>query len=139
MKKTIIIKILLPVLVCIFLWSCAEKKPAISPTRTVTHITVTCQNGPLQTRLHYTSAVKMRAILNYLRWIDPYGVPHEDPEKIEGISFRIVITFSDGSEKIYLQKADRYMQTDGASWLTINPEKAVTLSQMLGEMKSDGA
>ena len=86
---------------------------------------------------HYTSATKMRAILNYLRWIDPYGTPSEDPEIMEGSLFQIVMRFSDGSEKIYRQKADRYMQIGSSGWLRIDPQKALTLSQMLGQMTSD--
>ena len=124
----------------VLLWGCsAHQDPAQSVSRVVTDITVTCSNGPIQVQRHYTSSEKMRAILNYLRWIDPYGIPTEDPEQSEGSLFQIVMTFSDGSEKVYLQKADRYMQIDGEDWMTIDPQKALTLGQMLGEMKSDAA
>ena len=135
MKKTICILIL----TLFFLSGCRSEDPAQSVSRVVTDITVTCDNGSIQTQRYYTSSVKMRAILNYLRWIDPYGIPAEDPERIGGSLFRIVMKFSDGSQKVYLQKADRYMQIDGKDWMTIDAEKALTLSKMLGEMESDTA
>lgn len=133
MKKSILILLL----ILSTLFSGCRNVPQHSVSRSVTGITVTLENGGMQTQLKYTSSVKMRAILNYLRWIDPYGTPMEDPETVPGSLFRIVMGFSDGSEKVYLQKADRYMQIDGQPWLTIDPEKALTLSKMLGEMESD--
>ena len=79
----------------------------------------------------------MRAILNYLRWIDPYGKPEEDPEKVSGSDFQIVVTYSDGCQKTYIQKADRFLLEDGYGWRRIDPARAVTLSQILGKMQSD--
>ena len=105
--------------------------------RVVTGVRVTFENGPIYAERYYTSSAKMRAILNYLRWIDPYGTPQEDPETTAGSSFHIVLTYSDGCEKTYLQKSDRFMQTDGGAWQTIDPKKAQNLSQLLGQMESD--
>ena len=119
------------------LTACKNRGQAQSSGRVVTDITVTCQNGPIRINRHYTAAEKVRAILNYLRWIDPYGNPSEDPDALEGNLFQIIMRFSDGSEKIYLQKADRYMRIDGQNWQTIDPQKALTLSQIVGQMASD--
>ena len=112
-------------------------EPTESVCRVVTQISITYDNGPMHIRREYSSTEKMRAILHYLRWIDPYGTPSEDPEMAQGSTFRIVVLCANGSEKIYLQKADRFMQVDGAPWKTIDPERAITLSQMVGEMESD--
>ena len=105
--------------------------------RVITGVTVTYRNGNLSAEKYYTASDKMRAILNYLRWIDPYGPPEEDPETAIGSSFHITLQYSDGCQKDYLQKADRYMQIDGGSWKKIDPQKAITLSQILGQMESD--
>ena len=105
--------------------------------RVVTSVRVSFENGPIQAERCYTSSAKMRAVLNYLRWIAPYGTPEEDPETASGSSFHIVLTYSDGCEKTYLQKSDRFMQTDGGAWQTIDPKKAENLSQLLGQMESD--
>lgn len=116
---------------------CGSEALPAPECRVVTGIRVTFDNGPIHAERHYTASSKMRAVLNYLRWIDPYGAPQEDPETVTGSSFHIVLSYSDGCEKMYLQKADRFMQTDGGIWKTIDPKKAQTLSQILGQMESD--
>ena len=137
MKKSTV-KLVILLIFSVLLTGC-RSTPQQGISRSVTGITITYKNGQIQTMRQYTTSTKMRAILNYLRWIDPYGKPEADPEKIEGSLFQIVLTFSDSSEKVYLQKADRYMQIDGKQWQTIDPERALTLSKMLGEMESDEA
>lgn len=124
----------------LILTGCAGGQGADASTvqpRVVTGITVTYENGPISARRYYTTSAKMRAVLNYLRWIDPYGVPQEDPSTVSGSSFRIILSYSDGREKLYLQKADRYLMEEGQSWKQIDPDKAMTLGQILGEMESD--
>ena len=124
---------------CFLLSGCGRRvDDSESPKcRVVTSVDVTFENKPFRMEWHYDSSAKMRAILNYLRWIDPYGNPPVDPEQVDGILFKIVMFFSDGSEKVYLQKADRYMQIDGAPWKVVDPQKALTLSRILGQMNSD--
>ena len=108
-----------------------------SQSKVVTAITVIYENGNLRRQSVYTADNKMRAILNYLRWIDPYGTPAEDPESVDGSAYRITITFSNGGTKQYVQKADRYMRLDGQPWQSIDPKNAATLGQMLAKMESD--
>lgn len=137
MKKSVFgISVILSIL--LLLAGCrSTPEPTEAACRIVTQISVTYDNGPIHLRREYSSTEKMRAILHYLRWIDPYGTPSEDPEMAQGSTFRIVVLCANGSEKIYLQKADRFMQIDGAPWQTIDPERAITLSQMVAEMESD--
>ena len=106
--------------------------------RVVTGVHVVFENGPLRTERRYTASPKVRAILNYLRWLDPYGLPEENPEAVSGSSFYITLQYSDGCEKQYLQKADRFLLEDGKPWRQIDPIRAQTLSQILGKMDSDG-
>ncbi len=103
----------------------------------VVGITVTRQNGPVTTRRHYTSSAKMRSVLNYLRWLKPYGTAVENPTAAMGESYRIVLSHSDGSEKLYWQIADRYFLEEGKPWQMLDPEQAATLSQMFSQMESD--
>ncbi len=105
--------------------------------RIVTGIHVTFDDGPLHLERQYTVSSKVRAILNYLRWLDPYGLPEEDPESVSGSSFRITLQYSDGCEKQFVQKADRFLLEDGKPWRRIDPDRAQTLSQILGKMASD--
>ena len=104
----------------------------------VTQITVDYENGPIQATLYYTEDEKMRHILNYLRLIRPYGTPPEDPETVDGSLFRITLSHSDGSTKIYEQKADRYLKAHGKNWQCISSQKALELSILLGQLESDG-
>ena len=124
---------------CGLLCGCHPSEPAgtEAPGRVVVQIRVAYENGGLKTYREYSSTEKMRAILNYLRWIDPYGTPKEDPDAVEGSLFRIEMVFSDDSRKVYLQKADRYMLVEGQNWKYIDPQNAMTLGDMLGKMESD--
>ena len=112
-------------------------RPAETPVRVVTHIDITYENGSIQTQRHYEDDKKMNQVLNYLRLIDPYGRPAVDPEIIKGSQFHIELAYSDGSSKVYRQKADRYMQIDGGDWKTIDPARAEELSLLLGQLESD--
>ena len=94
-------------------------RPAEAPVRVVTHINITYENGNIHTQRHYQDATKMTQVLNYLRLIDPYGRPAVDPEIVGGSQFYIELAYSDGSSKVYRQKAARYMQIDGGDWKTI--------------------
>ena len=132
----------LPVLILFLFTGCASRSPQPTGTmahRAVTEVTVTYQNGAISAQRHYTNAEKMRRILNYLRIIDPYGVPNEDPETAEGSDFYIVLSYSDGSHKTYHQKSDRFLLEEGGQWQRIDPTKAEELSLILGEMESDEA
>lgn len=112
-------------------------KPDGHGIRVITAITVTYENGPLQTQRHYTSDAKMQPILNYLRRIDPYGEPDVDPETTEGSDFHIELNYSDGSRQLYRQKADRFMLDADGVWKRIDPGKASKLSEILGKLESD--
>lgn len=137
MKTKVIALLLLPALL---LSGCSRwsSGPADEPQcRVVTGVAVTYENGSMHAQRQYTEAEKMRAILNYLRLIDPYGTPDEDPNQVEGSLFRIILSYSDGCQKVYLQKADRFMMVDGGQWKRINPEQATLLSEIIGQMPSD--
>ena len=108
-----------------------------APLRVVTKIDISYKNGPIHCQRHYNDSDKMTHVLNYLRLIDPYGTPEEDPETSVGSLFHIELTYSDGSTKVYQQKSDRYMRIDNGPWKSINPAKAEGLSLLLGQLKSD--
>ena len=105
--------------------------------RVVTGVLVHFSNGPLKLQRNYTDSDKMRRILHYLRYIDPYGTPSEDPEQLQGSDFHIVLSFSDGGYQVYQQRSDRFMRIDGGIWQRIDPEKAKELTFMLDQMESD--
>ena len=138
MKKSLSIFIILLMALAAFASGCHNRSQSPQPTaKVVDSIDVLFENGESRLARQYTAATKMRAILNYLRWITPYGIPKENPDIIQGNTFQIVMHFSDGSEKIYLQKADRYMQIDGKDWQYIDAENARALGKMVEKMESD--
>ena len=122
-----------------FLLSGCSRLEASAPSvcRVVTGITVDFENRGLRANRNYTAAKKMQQVLNYLRIIDPYGSPEEDPENVEGSSFRITLSYSDGHQKVYLQKSDRFMKTDNGNWKKIDPDRALELGRILGRLESD--
>ena len=128
-------------MVCILLTGCRSSASQLSPVpgcRVVTKVTVTYENGPIQASRCYTSSEKMQQILNYLRLIDPYGHPDEDPEAASGSTYHIILSYSDGCEKIYRQKSDRFLKEDGGPWKKIDPIEAEDLGKLMGQMESDG-
>ena len=110
-----------------------------TPYRIITQVHVDYKNGTLETQQQFFQENNIRQILGYLRYIDPYGTPKEDPEQAEGRQFDITLVYSDGSQRLYQQRADRYMRVDGGPWKQIDPQKALILSGMLGMMPSDAA
>ena len=76
-------------------------------------------------------------ILNYLRLIDPYGHPDEDPETSGGSSYHIILSYSDGCEKVYQQKSDRFLKEGSGPWKKIDPTEAEELGRLMGRMESD--
>lgn len=105
--------------------------------RVVSQIHVQYQNSGLHQRWHFNSDEKMEAVLTYLRILDPYGTPQEDPETVAGSDIFITLVFSDGSNKIYHQRSDRYLRIGDGLWKCIDPETALQLSALLGVLTSD--
>lgn len=116
----------------------SSKVPVTRPSfRVVDHIGITFQKGPLDFQRRYSSPEKVQKILDYLLIIDPYGTPTEDPELIGNTEFCICLYYTDGSEKIYRQRGQRYMKVQNGDWKYIDPEKAEQLSEILSQTPSD--
>ncbi len=109
----------------------------LSDFSVVTQVTVFYENGPIRTLRQYTSDGKMQKILDYLRLINPYGAPDEDPEAAAGSDFQIVLSYSNGQQKFYRQKSDRFLQGTDGRWQKIDPSRAEDLSKIVGQMESD--
>lgn len=108
-----------------------------APYRVVTQVHVVYENGALATRRQFFQQGSIRQILDYLRFIDPYGIPYEDPAQAEGRNYYITLVYSDGSQRVYHQRADMYMRIDGGPWKRIDPQKALILSGLFGMMPGD--
>lgn len=123
----------------IFLWGCcpSAEKDVPRSYRVITEIHVLSEGGSAVTQRHYFHQRKIQQILNYLRTIDPYGAPEEDPAQISGNDFYIFLLYSDGSVHTYQQRADQYMRIDSGRWKKIDPQKAMLLGGILTMMSSD--
>ena len=111
--------------------------PDTVPYRVVTQVQIRYQNGKVQSQRQFFREENIRNILAYLRYIDPYGTPKEDPEQADGRIFDIYVIYSDGSQCLYEQRADQYMRINGGPWKKIDPQKALALSGLWGMMSSD--
>lgn len=131
------IKIGIFILSVFLLLSGCSRKESQSSFPLVTKITVRYENGPIHGQLHYSEDDKMQLILTYLRLLNPYGQPPEDPETTDGTLFQITLTHADGGVTTYQQKADRYLKSGEEPWLCIPSQKAVELSLLLGYLEDD--
>ena len=132
--------LILPVLALVLVGCCRIfHRPASVPYRVITQGQVYYENGALQGQRQFFREENIRNILAYLRYIDPYGTPKEDPEQAGGRIFDIRVIYSDGSQRRYEQRDDRYMRINGGPWKEIDPQKALALSGLWGMMSGDPA
>ncbi len=108
-----------------------------SAYRVITEIQAVYQNNTMEVRRQFFAPEKLQAIVNYLRRIDPYGAPYENPEQVEGRSYILTLCYSDGSIRRYHQHADRYLRQDDGPWKRIDPQQSLELSGLFGMMGSD--
>ena len=113
------------------------EKRSTTAYRVITEVHVVYKNGPVETHRHFYQEGSIRVILEYLRHIDPYGIPRENPETAAGRDYHITLVYSDGSQRVYHQRADQYMRIDGGDWKRIDGQKALYLSGLLVMMPSE--
>lgn len=122
-KKSIVVILLL------LLTGCAEPVPP--GYRVVERITVTVSHNAQVREYQYTQPEKMQSILHYLRRMKTYAPVPIAPETFRGDAFRIVLHRSDGTEAVYHQIADGYLQKDGSVWEKVDARHASSLLRLL--------
>ena len=134
MRKTAIAVLLLAILLC----GCSNvDEQVLGQPRLVTGIAATYQSGAIRLQRQYSDGDKMRSILDHLRLVKALGPAETDPETVEGSRIQVTLSLSDGSEKVYEQRADQYLRVDGGVWQEIPPEQGQELALLLGLMESD--
>lgn len=128
---------LLPLLISLLTGCCPLDAPDATPYRVVTRVDIIYENGAMQLHRQFFREEAIRQILDYLRYVDPYGTPAEDPEQITERSYRITLTYSDGSHYGYQQRADRYFRIGNGAWKCIDPQRALYLSGIIGMMQGE--
>ena len=134
-------KISLLPLIALFLFSgCSrvhipdEQEPAL---RMVVQIDVSCSQDGESIHRSYTSENKMEAMLLYLRLLKPQGPTETNPEELLGPACKIVVRFSNGQERIYRLRADRFLSTDSHPWQSVDQAHAQELYKLVMLMSSD--
>ncbi len=137
MKK--IIKLL--ILFCfsaIIMSGCSANHAQTQPlTRVVTQVDISCRKENMLIQRHYTDSQKMEYVLLYLRLLKPFGKPDTDPDALEKDIYEITVSLSDGSRRIYRQKAHKYFSWDSRPWQMINPAQASGLYALMEHLPSD--
>ena len=128
------------VLICTLSGCVGHQAGETEPTayRVVCSIHITHRNGSAAQEYRYEDQEKMQQILDYLRWIDPYGTPAEDPEEQRGEEFLIELHYSDGTTKTYHQRCDRYLRVGEKPWKKIAPERGRELRELLESLNREG-
>ena len=132
MKKT---KLTLLVVIMCLISGCSRAEAPVS--RVVTKIDVVCTQSNTQVIRTYKHPKKMEALLYYLRTLRYCGKADTDPEQIRGDAYHIVLTYSDGTSRVYRQRANRYLSRDARPWEQIDPRQGRSLPLLLKLMPED--
>ena len=132
-KHFLLLWLLLPLLV----GCCPIDEPDSAPYRVVTQIDVTYENGSIRLHRQFFQEESIRQLLDYIRYVNPYGAPKEDPEAFTDRQYKIILTYSDGSEYMYQQRSDRFFRIGDGPWLSIDPQRALYLSGIMGMMPGE--
>ena len=121
-----------------FLFGGCHFQPKRNPqNRVVTKITVAYHNGEFTSQREYTDNEITRQILNYLRYIDPYGKPDEDPETVSGHEYRIYLSMGENDTLLYRQKDDRFFMGPDGNWQKISLSRGQKLGWLLWKIRSE--
>ncbi len=102
--------------------------------RVVTRVDIRCDEESLRT---YTDTEKIEAVLLYLRLLDPLRPAKAAPEQFPNGEFQIQLTFSQGENRVFRQKAHRFFARDNAPWQTMDPRQATGLYTLILALPSD--
>lgn len=105
--------------------------------RMVTRVDVACTRDGETIRRSYTAPEKLEAMLLYLRLLDPQGRADTNPEELVGTASEITLHFSNGQNRVYRQRGDRFLSKDAEPWQNIDREHAEKLYPLLLLMDSD--
>ena len=118
---------------------CHEKDLSESVSRIVTQVSVVSTNeGQLYEKI-YTAPEKMKVMLNYLRLLDPYTATNIEPDTFRTDAYEITVSYSDGTNTIYRQIYNQYLQEDDGAWKRIDPVHGSALLPIVSSMPSDRA
>lgn len=130
-------KFLFLIAILSFFFSGCQTRRAPTPVRLVTQVDVRYRHGQETLLRQYTAPEKMSCVLNYIRLLKGGGSPESDPEQTQGDVCKITLHLSDGSRRVYHQRAERYLSRDLTPWEKIDPELGKRLLPILESLESD--
>lgn len=103
----------------------------------VTEICVSYQDYGTQYFHRYTAQYKMRRILDHIRLLGQKYTPNLDADTLRSTIFEIVLSFSDGSQRLYHTRSDRYIRTNNGAWQQTDPMRLLALNELLLTLPPD--
>ena len=91
--------------------------------------------NPVQ-RVHQNPE-KMHLILNKFRTLGQQYSPNVNPDGLEDSVVTVRVLFSDGSERFYQVKPDRFIRSGQAPWQQADPKKVTALRLLLLSLPED--
>lgn len=116
---------------------CTKKAPDIENWTVIEHISVIRDYQGLQTQRNYSQQNKMEQILNALRSLGTESPPEVDPDELNLRTYTITLTHTDGNQKIYQTKGDRYIRRGNGPWQQADPKKVAELNFLLQSLPGD--
>lgn len=123
-------------LITMLLSGCAGQTPQLG-VRVVTQVDVKCSRDGQLLQRKYTDAEKMQPLLNYLRLLEPRGLPDADPERTRGNAYEITVHFSRGTPTVYYQRCERFLSKNRHPWQKVDSRLAGELYPILRDLPSD--
>ena len=131
-------KLILLLFTVLSLTGCSRSVPVPTETaplcRYVTQVDMTCRQPADVLHKHFTRDEKIESILFYLRLLHDHGDIDTLPPDAEQTDYEIILSFSDGSQRVYHQRGSAYLSQDGGPWLILEQwqgRKLQTLFQLL--------
>lgn len=129
-----VIAILLVVIILGICSGCLHKNSGI---RVVKQISVHWLDNGEEVLRVYQSPEKMHLILNKLRTLGQRFSTDVDPETLEASAVTVTALFSDGSQRFYQVKPDRFIRVGHDPWQQADPKKVTALRLLLLSLPGD--
>lgn len=129
-----IVAILLVMVILGMCGGCFHKNPSV---RVVKQISIHwVEDGTEMVRVHQNPE-KLHLILNKLRTLGQRFSTDVDPETLEASAVTVTVAFSDGSQRFYQVKPDRFIRVGQNPWQQADPKKVTALRLLLLSLPDD--
>ena len=132
MKK--IIALLLAISLLGMCSGCRRKRPGV---RVVDQIAVQWENDGVPICHIYEDPEIMHLILNKVRTLGQLFSSDTDPEALKVPTVSLTLFYSDGAQRLYQIKPDRYVRVGQAPWQQASPKQVTSLRLLLLSLPTD--